>query len=311
MKNEKIFITGGAGFLGKALVGRLYHDNNITVYSRDEAKHYYMKKQYPRVKFIIGDVRDREHLIRSARNHTVGIFAASLKQIDACNDNYIEASKTIIDGAFNSRMAAEENKFKWACFISSDKSRAATTLYGAMKYVAGESFISGRYTETRLNTAIYGNVTNSTGSVIPLIWEFIKSNKELQLYSEEMTRFLLDVEYAIDLILKSPHFNNCNLIPKINSFKIKDLFEIYQEEFGLKYVITNPRPNEKIHEIMASAEEVRRLRYDDFWNVYELGPHYSEGVTLNFKNNEYCSKDFTLSKEELREFLKEKKYYKP
>ena len=116
MRNEKIFITGGAGFLGRNLVKKLYKDNEITVYSRDEAKHYYMKKDYPSVKFVVGDIRNRDLLIRKSKGHTVGIFAASLKQIEACNDNYEEAAKTIVDGAFNSRLAAEQNNFKSSCF---------------------------------------------------------------------------------------------------------------------------------------------------------------------------------------------------
>ena len=253
MKNEKIFITGGAGFLGKNLVKSLYKDNEITIYSRDEAKHYYMKKEFPSVNFIVGDVRNRDLLIRKSREHTIGIFAASLKQIESCDENYEEASKIIIDGAFNSRIAAEENNFKSACFISSDKSRSATTIYGAMKYVAGEGFISGE-SKCKLTTAIYGNVTNSTGSIIPLMWNFIKNNQSLSLYGENMTRFLLDVDDAIDLILKSTKYENCNLVPVANSFKIKDLFEIYSKEFGLKYEISKPRTGEKIHEIMASSE---------------------------------------------------------
>jgi UDP-N-acetylglucosamine 4,6-dehydratase len=309
MKGEKIFITGGAGFLGRNLIKRLYKDNEITVYSRDEAKHYYLKKQYPKVNFIIGDIKDREDLIRHSRYHSIGIFAASLKQIEACNDNYIQASHTIIDGAFNSRIAAEENKFKAACFISSDKSRAATTLYGAMKYVAGESFINkNQYKNCRLTTAIYGNVTNSTGSIIPLIWEFIESGRSLQLYGLEMTRFLLDVEEAIDLIIHALNFNGYNVIPIIKSFKIKDLFDIYSEEYGLKYEVTTPRVGEKIHEIMASSEELRRMKYSGN-NYYFMDPK-EEFNEVNMDNNEYSSRDNCITKEELFNYLKNKKFYK-
>jgi len=308
MKNEKIFITGGAGFLGKNLIDRLHKDNEITVYSRDEAKHYYLKKYYPNVNFVVGDIRNKDLLIRKSKGHTVGIFAASLKQIEACNDNYEEASKIIIDGAFNSRLASEENQFKSACFISSDKSRAATTIYGAMKYVAGEGFISGQ-SNVKLTTAIYGNVMNSTGSVIPLIWDFIEKKKTLSLYGTEMTRFLLEVEDAIDLILKSTKYENCNLIPKTKSFKILDIFEIFKEEFGLDFVISKPRTGEKIHEIMASSEEIRRMEFLKDDNVYKLNPTKDINV-LDFINNEYSSRDFCLSKEELYNYLKNKNFYK-
>lgn len=309
MKNEKIFITGGAGFLGRNLIERLHTDNEITVYSRDEAKHYYMKKDYPSVKFVVGDIRNKDLLIRKSKGHTVGIFAASLKQIEACNDNYEEAAKTIIDGGFNSRLAAEENNFKSACFISTDKSRAATTLYGAMKYVAGEGFIVGD-SNCKLTTAIYGNVTNSTGSIIPLIWNFIKKDETLSLYGVEMTRFLLDVEEAIDLIMKSPFYEGCNIIPMAKSFKVKDLFDIYRKKFGLKYVITEPRTGEKIHEIMASSEEVRRMELVREDNIYLLHPQKDINKVL-FENSEYSSKDHCLTRSQLYDYLESKNFYQP
>lgn len=308
MKNEKIFITGGAGFLGKNLVKKLHKDNEITVFSRDEAKHYYMKKEFPSVNFVVGDIRNRDLLTRKSKDHTVGIFAASLKQIEACDENFEEASKIIIDGSFNSRIAAETNNFKSACFISSDKSRAATTLYGAMKYVAGESFIAGS-SNCKLTTAIYGNVTNSTGSIIPLIWSSLNSNRTLCLYGENMTRFLLDVEDAIDLIMKSTKYFGCNLVPVANSFKIKDLFDIYQKEFGLNFTVTTPRTGEKIHEIMASSEEIRRMQFAQEDNLYLLHPK-EEINEIAFENNEYSSRDHTLSRDELYNYLKVRNFYR-
>jgi UDP-glucose 4-epimerase len=113
---------------------------------------------------VIGDVRNFDLLKRASAGHTIGIFAASLKQIGAVDQNVEESVRVIVDGAVNSRRAAEENNFKAACFISSDKSRAATTLYGAMKFVAGEAFIvNAERSNVKLSTAIYGNVLNSTG----------------------------------------------------------------------------------------------------------------------------------------------------
>jgi len=309
MRNEKIFITGGAGFLGRNLIKRLHKDNEITVYSRDEAKHYYMKKDYPSVKFIVGDIRNKDLLIRKSKGHTIGIFAASLKQIEACNDNYEEAAKTIVDGGFNSRLAAEVNNFKSACFISTDKSRAATTLYGAMKYVAGEGFIVGD-SNCKLTTAVYGNVTNSTGSIIPLIWNFINKNETLSLYGEEMTRFLLDVEDAVDLIMKSTSYAGCNIIPRAQSFKVKDLFDIYQEKFGLKYIITKPRTGEKIHEIMASNEEVRRMELIKKDDIFLLYPN-KDINQVSFPTYEYSSKDHCITKDQLYKYLESKNFYKP
>jgi UDP-glucose 4-epimerase len=308
MQGEKIFITGGAGFLGKNLIKKLYPDNQITVYSRDEAKHYFLKREFPKVNFIIGDVRDRDLIVKSSRNHTRGIFAASLKQIEACSENFTEASKIIINGSFNSRDAAEYNNFKSACFVSTDKSRAATTIYGAMKYVAGESFISGK-SECNLSTAIYGNVTNSTGSIIPLIWNSIEKKTEIYLYNTEMTRFLLDIEDAVSLIIKSTNYGGCNIIPNSKSFKILDLFEIYKEEFGLCYKLSNLREGEKIHECMASSEETRRMEFIKKDNLYVLHQKFVGGGVY-FKNGEYSSQDLAISREELYLYLREKNFFR-
>lgn len=309
IKNKKIFITGGAGFLGKNLVRRYYNDNEITVYSRDEAKHYYLKKEFPNINCIIGDVRNFDLLKRSSVGHNIGIFAASLKQIGAVDQNVEESVKVLVNGALNSRRAAEENNFEAACFISSDKSRAATTLYGAMKFIAGESFIvNSNKSNVKLSSAIYGNVLNSTGSIIPLIWDSISKGYELTLYSEEMTRFMIDIEDAMDLIELGLKVDGYNVIPNLSSFLVKDLFEIYADKFGLKYKKGTPRISEKIHEIMVSKEEAPRTFYNKVDDTYYM--HYKE-VFDGSLNDEFSSYETTVSKQKLIKILNHYNFFKP
>lgn len=309
MNNKRIFLTGGTGFLGKEIIKKYINTNEITVYSRDEAKQYYLKKQFPSINCVCGDVRNYDLMYRVSKNHDIGIFTASFKQIESCHDNYEEANQVIVNGSFNSRRCSEENNFESACFISSDKSRSATTIYGAMKYVAGESFISNFHkSNVKLTTAIYGNVLNSTGSIIPLIWDTIKNSRTLQLYSKEMTRFVIDVEEAVDLIEKSLSYSGYNIIPHLNSIKIIDLFEIYKEEFGLKYTISSPRSCEKIHEIMASGDEISRMKKEDGMYLMSQQKIYGE---LSFKDNQFSSKDFVMPIQQLNILLKRKNYFNP
>ena len=304
----KLLITGGAGFLGKHCINKWYDNNEIVVYSRDESKHYFLKKKYPKIKTVIGDIRDLDNLKKAATGCNIGVFAVSLKQIEACDENPTEAMKTILIGAINSREVAESVGMSSAVFISSDKSRAATTLYGSLKFAAGECFILNSE-KTNLTSAIYGNVLNSTGSIIPLIWEKIKNKTPLTLYSKEMTRFIITADEAVSHIEKSFKFSGVSTSPRLLSCSVLDLFELYSEKFGLSYHLGEPRIGEKIHEIMSSSEESRRLEFIQEDNMYLLHPKkvYDK---VKFKTDEYSSKDFLLSKEELEKILKNYDYFK-
>ena len=309
MKNKKIFITGGAGYLGSNLVRRYIEDNEVTVYSRDEAKHYYLKKRFPKVNCVVGDIRNFDLMKRAATGHDIGIFAASLKQIGAVDQNVEESARIIVDGAINSRRVAEEVGMEAACFISSDKSRAATTIYGAMKFVAGESFIvNSDRSDVRLSSAIYGNVLNSTGSVIPLMWDAIDKGYELTLFSDKMTRFMIDIEEAMDLIEYGLEVDGYNVIPNLKSFLIKDLFEIFAEKFGLKYKMGVPRISEKLHEMMISIEEAPRTYYNEKLDSYFM--HYKD-IADNRIDFEFTSDKTVVSKEDLEKLLEKHGYFKP
>lgn len=311
IKGEKIFITGGAGYLGKHLVKRFYPHNEITVFSRDESKHYYLKKQFPKVKFVIGDIRNSELLHKVLRGHTMAIFAASLKQIEAVDQNPHEALQIIINGAFNSRHAAVANKLKAATFISTDKSRAPTTLYGAMKFVAGESFIVNAEEEpTLLSSVIYGNVLNSTGSIIPLIWDSVANDYELTLYGEDMTRFMIEIEDAIDCIEYALETTGHNIVPNLKAFRVKDLFEIYQEKFGLKWKLGQPRISEKLHEQMIAPLETNRVYFDNDKNIYLM--HYKNiHGNSNLPPEGLSSEKCLVPKQELHDILAKHNFFKP
>ena len=312
ISGKKIFITGGAGFLGRNIIKRYYDKNDIVVYSRDEAKHYYLKKEFPNIECVVGDVRNFDLMKRASKGCNIGIFAASLKQIESVDQNPEEGVEIIIKGAINSRRCAEENEFESACFISSDKSRSATTLYGSMKFVAGELFIvNAEKSNTRLSTAIYGNVLNSTGSIIPLMWDSINKKYDLTLYSNEMTRFMITVDEAIDVIEEGLKRTGVNIIPNIKSFKVSDLFEIFYDEFGLKYKSGSPRISEKIHEIMISPEEITRTYYDSNSDVYIMNYKVIPGNPDYpiFKNGIFSSDTVVVSKDKLKSILIENKYF--
>ena len=311
IKNEKIFITGGAGYLGQHIVKRYYNHNEITIFSRDEAKHYYLKKKYPKVNCIIGDIRNYELLNESMKGHTIGIFAASLKQIEAVDQNVEESIEVIVRGAINSRKAAIRNNLKSAAFISSDKSRSATTLYGAMKFVAGEAFIVNAEKErTKLSAVIYGNVLNSTGSIIPLIWDSIEHKYALSLYGEEMTRFWIDIDAALDSIELALEHSGYNIVPNLKSFRVKDLFEIYAEEFGLKWTLGKPRISEKFHEHLFSPYEINRTRYHKEKDTYLI--HYKEVFNeVTVHKDGLSSEQCLISKKELNDLLRKHNYFRP
>jgi UDP-glucose 4-epimerase len=305
---KKIFITGGAGYLGSNLVQRYIDNNEVIVYSRDEAKHYYLKKRFPKIQCVVGDIRNLDLMKRSAANCDIGIFAASLKQIGAVDQNVEESAKIIVDGAINSRRVAEEVGMEAACFISSDKSRAATTIYGAMKFVAGESFIvNSDRSNVRLSSAIYGNVLNSTGSIIPLMWDAINKGYELTLFSDKMTRFMIDIEEAMDLIEYGLEVDGYNVIPNLKSFLIKDLFEIFAEKFGLRYKIGVPRISEKLHEMMISIEEAPRTYYNKELDSYFM--HY-EKLAKEPIDFEFTSDKVVVSKDELKQILEGYDYFR-
>jgi UDP-glucose 4-epimerase len=226
--------------------------------------------------------------------------------------------KTILGGAINSRKIAEKYFFEAACYVSSDKACSPVTYYGQLKAAAENAFT---YPSKRKNTnknfvnlsaCRYGNVVSSTGSIFCLMNEAVKKNYPLTLFSTEMTRFYMDVEQSVDLILRALRHSNEIIVPYLKSYLIKDSFELYAEKFGLKYRIGFPRPNEKIHEVMISNEELPRTKEQfDFSalvpSYFRITPFVQEQI-VTF-DSEYSSKNVVISKEALNKYLEAKNWF--
>lgn len=308
MTGKRIFLTGGTGYLGLHIIQSYYNDNEITIFSRDETKQAFLRAKYPKLKFVIGDVRNLPLMRAAAVGHNIGIFCASLKHVGFVNANVEEAVRIIIDGSINAKAVSLESGFEAACMVSTDKSRLPITLYGAMKFIAGEQFIwDAERHVTRMSTAVCGNIINSTGSVIPLIWKAIHDKRPITLYSERMTRFVITGDGAATLVDEALKTTAHSIVPKLKSFYVKDLFELYRERFGLRFAVT-PAANsiERDHECMVSKEDA--IRTASRGNYFHI--HYCrEFERPTLVNGEYCSADCAMEKDELDEFLSNHNWY--
>ena len=203
----KIFITGGAGYLGKAIMkyGNTYWpDAEYTVYSRDEPKHTHAKAVFPDAKYIIGDILDLTLLKESMKGHELVIHAAAFKYVPQAEINPWVASKINIDGSRNVIAAACSAKVDKVIGISTDKACQPVNVYGMTKLVMERLFMqANEWGETKFNVVRYGNVVASTGSVIPIFREQIRKNREVLITDPAMTRFWLSVKDAVRLIAEA------------------------------------------------------------------------------------------------------------
>jgi UDP-N-acetylglucosamine 4,6-dehydratase len=273
LRNKTILVTGGTGTFGRAFVQRALtmSPKKIIVFSRDEFKQWGMEQEFndPRLRFFIGDVRDESRLARAFDGVDYVIHAAALKQVPACEYNPSEALKTNAIGAMNVVNAAIDRKVKKVVALSTDKAVNPVNLYGATKTVLEKIITAGnaysRNGETALSLVRYGNVAGSRGSVIPFFQALVDSGqKELPLTHEDMTRFHITIDKAVDLVLfalSDMKGGEC-YIPKIPSFYIKDLIS----SLGCTAKVIGIRKGEKLHETLVSADESDKC--------YDIGKYF-------------------------------------
>jgi len=327
--NKTVLITGGTGFLGRALTERILKGNpkSVRVFSRDEVKHHQFEELFNydnRLRNFIGDVRDYPRLKRAMEDADYVIHAAALKRIDLLEYNVEECIKTNITGTQNVINACLENNVEKALFVSTDKACAPINTYGACKFVSERVFTESNYSKGAKKTVFtsvrYGNVLQSTGSVIPYFVEKMKNGEKIPLTDERMTRFIISSDQAVDLIFKALKYSRGGevFVPKIPSFKITTLIDILKEENNAKngVEIIGIRPGEKIHESLLNFSEIpRTYEFEDMYIITSQIEKYQDkapteymdnGKKLSHKDMEcYCSDDALIPKEEVKKVFKD------
>ena len=326
LNNKNILITGGTGSFGKKFtdtVFKKYIPNKVIIYSRDEYKQFVMRQQFreydAKIRYFIGDVRDRERMLRAFDGVDYVIHAAALKQVPACEYNPFEAVKTNIHGAQNVIDVAIDAKIEKVVALSTDKAVNPINLYGATKLASDKLFIAANAYAASSNTVFsvvrYGNVSGSRGSVIPFFKMLIdKGEKTIPITDFRMTRFWITLDQAIDLVFKALDEGKGGetYISKIPSFKITDLAKAMLPSVELREV--GIREGEKIDEVMITEyDSFHTYEYERHYIIYpnfewwNLDDHFTKGgkkVTEFFRYSSDNNKEW-LGVEDLKNKLKE------
>ncbi len=281
MNNKKILIIGGTGALGKTLTQRYYKNNDIIILSRDEHKHVNMQREFPNVIYQIGDVKDKDSLLQSLNEYKpeIVINTAALKHVPVCESNPYESVKTNIIGHKNliDCITVCNHQIETLMFISTDKACAPINVYGQCKAISERLYIdfANKQTDIKVCLCRYGNVLESTGSVIPFFKDLLESGvDELPITHKDMTRFLLTLDQAVDLIEWSYNQSNSHgkiVVPMIKALKITDIAKSLGKSYGhnnIKLNYVGIRPGEKLHEAMISeTESFRTEGYKDYYMI--------------------------------------------
>jgi len=276
---RSILITGGTGSFGKQVVTHLLKTNanfsRLIIFSRDELKQYEMQQQFQdtRLRFFIGDVRDRERLMTAMKGCEYVIHAAALKQVPAAEYNPMECIKTNVHGAENVIAAALANKVLRVMALSTDKAVNPVNLYGATKLCSDKLFVAANNVtggqETRFSVTRYGNVVGSRGSVLPLFRKLVADKVDsLPITDERMTRFWITLEQGTDFVLKNIErmWGGEIFVPKIPSIRMVDLATAVAPRLPIKVV--GIRPGEKLHEVMCPLDDSHlTLEFPDYFMI--------------------------------------------
>lgn len=279
LDGKSILVTGGTGSFGKAFIQKALTSKarKVIVFSRDEQKHYDMERGMKdrRLRFFVGDIRDRDRLQTALRDVDIVVHAAAMKHVPICEYNPIEAVQTNVNGARNLIEAAMSCGVERVLALSTDKAVSPANLYGATKLcmekllIAANAYAGDR--ATRFSCVRYGNVMGSAGSVIPL-FRAQRNRGQLTITDRRMTRFWIEMSEAVALVLRGIELMNGGeiFIPKLPASDIETLAEAVAP--GIPRAQVGIRPGEKLHETLVSAEEARRT--SDLDDVLVIWPEF-------------------------------------
>lgn len=341
IKDKLLLISGGSGAIGEKLAMTLlenYSPRRIRIYSRDETKQFLLAKKLEaykdKVRYFIGDIRDKERLNRAMQNVDIVIHLAALKHVGACEYNPFEAIKTNIIGLQNIIEASIENNVEKFIFTSSDKAATPSNTMGVTKLMGEKLVTAANYykgvtkngitKQTKFYSVRFGNVLGSRGSLVPLVEDQIKNSQPITLTHNEMTRYIMAIDTAINFIIKSLALAQGGevFVKKMNVVKINDLLGVLIEYFAKKHNkdVESVKINEigmlageKLYEELFSIEEAERTyEMNDMYIIIPQLPEVSLNIDLNAYPNSKkfdLTKSFNskegpfLSKDEIIEFL--------
>jgi UDP-N-acetylglucosamine 4,6-dehydratase/5-epimerase len=299
LKGKIVLVTGGTGSFGNYITNRLLKQDvkEIRILSRDEKKQYDMKINYnhdPRLRFFIGDIRDRERVNNVMEGVDVIYQAAALKHVPVCEFSPFEAVKTNIIGVENIIQAALLYKVKKVICVSTDKAVKPVNVMGMTKAIQERLMLSANLAPNNIGTTFcvvrYGNVLLSRGSVIPFFRRLLSQNQPITITHEGMTRFLLTLDDAIDLVMFATEHGKGGetFVKKAPAALIPQIGRILSEDSGKKFEFRNigKYPGEKLHEILITEEELDRT--EDMGDYFTVHPWWNKKIFTDLKE-EYSS----------------------
>lgn len=314
LKDKIILVTGGTGSFGNYIVNRLlqYEVKEIRIFSRDEKKQYDMKINYKnnsKLKFYIGDIRDYARLDAATEGVHIVYQAAALKHVAVCEQSPYEAVKTNIIGVENVIRAALHHSVKKVICVSTDKAVKPVNVMGMTKAIQERLMLSANLASNNKGTIFcvvrYGNVLLSRGSVVPYFRRLLSHNETLTITHEGMTRFLLTLDDAIDLVMFATEHGTGGetFVKKAPAALIVDIARILIEDAGKNetYKVIGKFPGEKLHEILITEEELDRT--EDKGNYFTVHPWWNKSIYIDLTEEYSSGMEILKSDSEVRELI--------